>query len=384
MSNIKHIVVAANPFGFGPTANAIPILEELVRRFSKRTDIRVYFVGSDGCQRIVPVFQGAEKVFLNERDEDELKKFLQDLDGMVVAIGVQNRFIVAAGNAVGCKTIFLDVLAWMWSEIPKTHLVANEIFWMRFPGILEKHHQYGGVASHIHIIEGVYKKVSYRGNKKGKQKNILLCIGGGFNPLRSGIQENYLFLIFTVLRMSRISQSNIDIISGDAAADFLRQCNSRPVTWSISTLNHDDTLEKLSSTGYFLSVGGQTSTMEAILSGIPTIFFVPSNLSQALLQIKMASEIKRENILWWKEGLSDLLEDIEYASEKDFIDRMEVISGKILSDNKKMTVFVSQFESTFKVLSEDSSYFAGLENIGRWIGLGGAKQIVDSIEPWLL
>lgn len=383
MSNIKHIVVASNPFGFGPTANAIPILEELARRFSKRTDVRVYFVGSDGCQRIVPIFQGIEKVFLNERDEDELKKFLQGLDGMVVAIGVQNRFIVAVGNTIGCKTIFLDVLAWMWSEIPKTHLAATEIFWMRFPGILEKHHQHGGAASHIHVIEGVYKKVLYRGNKKGKQTKILLCIGGGFNPLRSGIQENYLSLVFTVLRMSRISQSVIDIIAGDAAADFLRKRNDQPVTWNISTLNHDDTLKKLSATGYFLSVGGQTSTMEAILSGVPTIFFIPSNLSQALLQMRVTSEIKRESILWWKDGLSDLLEGIEYASEKDFIDRMEVISEKILNDNKKMTAFVSRFESTFKTLSEDSSYFAELENIGKWIGSGGANKIVDSIESTL-
>lgn len=383
MSNIKHIVVASNPFGFGPTANAIPILGELSRRFSKRTDVRVYFVGSDGCQRIIPIFQGIEKVFLNERDEDELKKFLQGLDGMVVAIGVQNRFIVAVGNAIGCKTIFLDVLAWMWSEIPKTHLAATKIFWMRFPGILEKHHQHGGVASRIHVIEGVYKKVLYRGNKKGKQTKILLCIGGGFNPLRSGIQENYLLLVFTVLRMSRISQSVIDIIAGDVAADFLRKRNDQPVTWNISTLNHDDTLKKLSATGYFLSVGGQTSTMEAILSGVPTIFFIPSNLSQALLQMRVTSEIKRENILWWKDGLSDLLEGIEYASEKDFIDRMEVISGKMLNDHKKMTAFVSQFDSMFKTLSEDSSYFTELENIGKWIGSGGANQIVDSIEPWL-
>jgi hypothetical protein len=382
-NNINHIVVAANPFGFGPTGNAIPILEELNARFFDQSDIRIYFVGSDKCQIIAPDLPGVRRVFLNERDEIALGDFLRTLSGRVFVLGVQNRFIVAVGKALGCKTAFFDVLAWMWSEIPETHLVADEIFWMRFPGIIERQYHRNCSGKNIHIIEGVYKRALHGKTDISANKKVLFCIGGGFSPLRDGIQENYLSLLAAVLKASILSRMDVVIVAGESVATFLRDMGARPVTWRIFTLSHAETLKHLSSAEFFLSIGGQSSTMEALLSGIPIYFFIPSNLSQVLLQMRMASEIKRDDILWWKDEFAELVRSSGYLSEKDYIERMEVISGDIVSDSKNVKALASKFDDFLENLLGDESYFSELESIRKWIGSNGSTQIVDYIETWL-
>lgn len=383
-NNTNHIVVAANPFGFGPTGNAIPILEELSAKFLGQSDIRMYFVGSEKCQIIVPDLPGIKRVFIDERDETKLRDFLLMLSGRVYVLGVQNRFIIAAGKSLGCKTAFLDVLAWMWSEIPEAHLIADEIFWMRFSGIIERWHHYSHSGKNIHIVGGIYKtslqeKTGTSGNEK-----ILFCLGGGFNPLRDGIQENYLSLLAAVLKASTLSKMDVEIVAGERVVSFLRNMDDPlPLTWRIFTLSHSETLEHLSSAKLCLGVGGQSSTMEAILGGIPICFFIPSNLSQILLQMSMASEIKREDILWWKDEFHELVKSSGHLSEKDYIERMEVIAGEILGDSKKVEILGSKFDSILNSLSADESYSSKLESIGEWVGSNGSAQIVTHIETFI-
>ena len=381
MPDSKHIVVAANPFGFGPVGNAIPILGELVLRFSHRTDVCVHFVGSEKCQGIIPDFGRVKRTYLDERDENKLVKFLQGLSGTIIVIGVQNRFIINAGIFDGCKTMFVDVLAWMWRNIPDSHLVADDIFWMQFPGISEKLEFYPDVSERIHIVSGIYDT----GNRKSRtvSEDILFCLGGGFNPLRDGTQSNYLSLAFAVLGMSKLSEANVSITSGNDAADFLRKLPNRPVAWNISTFSHDEMIDKLSVARYLLSVGGQSSTMEAILSNVPVIFFIPSNLSQALLQKKFASEIGMDDILWWKKFLTPLLVNIEYSSEKDFMECLEKISGEILSNPEILINLTSSFDMMLNRLLVDENYLADLQSIGKQIGSSGASQMTDVIETFL-
>lgn len=383
-NNTNHIVVAANPFGFGPTGNAIPILEELSVKFLGQSNIRMYFIGSEKCQIIVPDLPGIQRVFIDERDEVKLSDFLLTLSGRVYVLGVQNRFIVAAGKSLGCKTAFLDALAWMWHEIPESHLIADEIFWMRFPGIIERWHQYSHSGKNIHIVGGVYKKALQEKSDTTGNEKILFCLGGGFNPLRAGIQENYLLLLAAVLKASTLSRMDVEIVTGEKVASFLRDVDdSLPVKWRISTLSHTEMLEQISSAKFCLVVGGQSSTMEAILSEVPIYFFIPSNLSQILLQTRMALAIKREDILWWKDELQELVKSSGYLSEKYFIERMEVIAGDILSDSKKVEILVSKFNNILKSLSLDESYFSKLESIGEWIGSNGSAQIVTHIEAFI-
>lgn len=377
MNSIKNIVVASNPFGFGPTANAIPLLKALQKRFSGRNDVYIYFVGSKECQGILPEFDGIRSVVLDERDTVCLKAFLENCEGDVLAVGVQNRFIVDAGKSVGCKTIFLDVLAWMWQEIPITHLIADEIIWMRFLGIEKQYDRYA--SKNIHIIEGMYTVVDRKSSSI--TGSVLFCVGGGFNPLRNGIQENYLRLLARVIRDSKTIYNKIEIATGIQAADFLRNCLRDDSRIDVVTLNHDDFMNRLSHVSNLISVGGQSSTMEAILSGTPVKFFIPSNLSQMALQVKFSQELG-DGLLWWKKEFETLLNIVKNTSEKDFIDKLELLSKDILSDDEKVNRLISRFERMMDV-SMNVEYSNGISDMGKWIGSQGAEQLANKIEGWL-
>lgn len=373
MMNMKNIVVASNPFGFGPTGNAIPLLKALERRFAKCSGTSIYFIGSQDCQKIVPNIDRVKRIVLDERDVSSLSCFLSGLDGETIAIGVQNRFIIEAADGIVCRTVFVDALAWLWPKIPISHLAADEVFWMRFPGILEKRHQYRNF-SNIHIIGGMYEVVQR--NPSSYQGKILICLGGGFNPLRKGIQEKYLMLVSEILLKSKFSSSKADIATGSEAANFLRRRLRYDGRYNVETLMHGKFLDRLSNASRFVSVGGQSSTMESILSGVPLSFFIPSNLSQMILQEKLADEVTSD-LLWWKEDLSVPLGEVVYISEREFLDRMEIASERILADIAAVQRMASRFDSELSGLPCDIS------GTGKWIGSDGAESMADKIAEWL-
>ncbi len=372
--NMKNIVVASNPFGFGPTGNAIPILKELQKRFSLKKDITVYFVGSEKCQRIVPELDSVNKILLNERDVSVIENFLKNLKGKTVVLGVQNRFIVEAGKNVGCATFFLDVLAWMWTNIPESHLAADEVFWMRFPGIVKRKAEYTNKAN-INIIEGIFENITR--DKKIMPGSKILCLGGGFNPLRSGIQKNYLLLIASILQLSTICNENTEIVAGKEAVLFLKkQIASKRL--GVSALSHDEVLDKMKVIDHYISIGGQTSTMEALLSNIPTSFFIPSNLSQLELQRIFSKEIGG-NIMWWEKELEISKEKYKFMSEKEFIDLLEYVYEKTLKNKKKIKKLAKLFDDNVNNLDNQERLF----KLGLWVGSGGSLEIVNKIEFYL-
>ena len=99
--------------------------------------------------------------------------------------------------------------------------------------------------------------------------------------------------------------------------------------------------------------------------------------------MSMASEIKREDILWWKDEFHELVKSSGYLSEKDYIERMEVIAGEILGDSKKVEILGSKFDNILNSLSADESYSSKLESIGEWVGSNGSAQIVTHIETFI-
>ena len=112
MKKSKHIVVASNPFGYGPTGNAIPILYELVDRFQESSSTTVHFIGSGLCIELLPDIEGVVIHQIDERSVEELESFLLTLDGSVLCVAVQNRFLSVASKNAGIECYFLDLLAW--------------------------------------------------------------------------------------------------------------------------------------------------------------------------------------------------------------------------------------------------------------------------------
>ncbi|MDO8658341.1 MAG: hypothetical protein Q7K55_06370, partial [Candidatus Levybacteria bacterium] len=127
----KTIVIFSNPFGYGPAGKAIAIAEAFISSGYKN----IVFAGSSFVQEIIPIT--FNYINVDERNEQAIKIFLKTILNPVV-ISSQNRFAIKAALALDIPCAFLDGLSWFWKEIPSDHFIADEIFWMKYPGLEEK------------------------------------------------------------------------------------------------------------------------------------------------------------------------------------------------------------------------------------------------------
>ena len=181
----KTIVIFSNPFGYGPTGNAIPVIKSLLDRSN---GFEVVFAGSGLCMEVASGMS-IRCVRLNERDETEIEGFLKTIRCPYV-IGSQNRFCVRVAKRAGIPCAFIDTLAWFWKEIPADHLLADEIFWIKFPQIQRK---IPSGKKNIHIVSSIVTTIPSSGIKKYKQ--LIIHIGGAKYPLMEKLPYNYLNLI---------------------------------------------------------------------------------------------------------------------------------------------------------------------------------------------
>ncbi|MEI6553141.1 MAG: hypothetical protein WCO09_01085 [bacterium] len=266
----KTIVILSNPFGYGPTGKAIAIAKEFIR--SGYTNI--VFAGNSFTREIVPSSIGS--IGVDERSEESIKDLLKTIQNPVV-ISSQNRFAIKAAISLKIPCAFLDGLSWFWKEIPADHFIADEIFWMNYPGIEEK------ITKSPHLINIVPTIVDVESTNPIRDQ-ILIHLGGCKNPLVDVFPKNYLDILTTsLLKVS--DQWKIKVTGGAEAMDYLNSIfllDKKNKVDALS-LNHDEFVRELDRSQHFVTTAGQTATLEAFALGIPTSFLLPMNLSQLAL-----------------------------------------------------------------------------------------------------
>ena len=127
----------------------------------------------------------------------------------------------------------------VWSEIPRKHLVADKVYWMKFPGIKEKAQKYDKVK----IINGIYKTAYRQGS--GFDSFMIFNIGGGKNPLRKDIQKNYLKLLAEVLSEAKHNFNKVYISTGKDASEFLQKNIRNNGKNIVKSFKHEEFLSKM-------------------------------------------------------------------------------------------------------------------------------------------
>src|SRR3989344_3460854 len=165
----KTIVIFSNPFGYGPTGKSIALADALLELGLKN----IILAGSVFIHEIVP--DHIKYIKIDERNENEIRNLLRGINNPLV-ISSQNRFSVKVAHSLKIPSAFVDGLAWFWKKIPSDHLIADEIFWLRYPGI-ENKVPFG--YRNIHIVPAAINIKS----KKVKRDQILIHLGGCMNPI---------------------------------------------------------------------------------------------------------------------------------------------------------------------------------------------------------
>lgn len=264
----KTIVVFSNPFGYGPTGKAISVAEAFLRLGAEN----VVLAGNDFVHEIVPSHIRYERV--DERDVASVSAFLEKIENSYI-FSSQNRFAVKAAVALQRPSAFLDGLAWFWDEIPADHLIADTVFWMNYPGIEVKKEAKCAV-----IVPAVLSQMVKTDRASGK---TIIHVGGCRNPLSDIFPRIYLDLLVMALgTLPRTMQANMLVTGGRDAAEYLKS-QLRDSDVMTGCITHDQFAKELSEASHLVTTAGQTATLEAFASSVPTSFLPPMNLSQSAL-----------------------------------------------------------------------------------------------------
>lgn len=371
---MKTIVVASNPFGYGPTGQAIALVNEILR--SKKLDTFVVkFIASGLCFEIIQKeFSNTRVNIINidERNPEALSEYLSSLEGGVVCVGSQNRFIINAAKRIGLKSIFIDGLGWFWETIPESHLVADKIYWTNFPNLMM---QDKVIPERVSVVGLLQDSCVWAPDLQNPF--YLVSLGGCSNPIRSGLQENYLKLIMNILANIYIKTGvSIEVALGDSAREYVLKNSLTPVGVTVHTYDHFDMMQRFSQCTHHFSAGGQSSSMEALISKVPTTFYLPSNMSQVFFQKVFNRYCSGDYYTHWESVIAGLVEFNE-SSELLAIDMIEDFSGQILGNNVLIDKIVNHCIKTIQ--SPNSDIFKLVEELGN----NGAQKIVSDIASWL-
>ncbi len=358
MSMKKTIVIFSNPFGFGPTGKAIAIAEAFLKDGYKD----VVFAASEFIQEIIP--EAVRCININERSQEDIENLLKGIVNPIV-VSSQNRFAVYAAKALGVPSAFLDGLSWFWDEIPADHMMADVIFWMNYPNIEKKLPQN---RNNIYIVPAILN--IHSDSKKGG--GILMHIGGCKNPLVETFPRYYLNILAGALA-ALPDGMKITLTGGSDAIKYLKTkfdiSNDRI---KLVAFKHQDFINVLSRSDYFITTAGQTATLEAFALGIPTSFLLPTNLSQLALTKVLGEYDAAPHALDWNDYIEEK-ERINATGEKEAIMKFEQYA-EILNNNDGLC---DKFNFDLKKLAQGVPKIDGQRGFIEHIGMDGANVIKD-------
>jgi len=361
---MKNIVLVSNPFGFGPVGKLHSIATEFFP-LVKQEKVSLTFIGSRNSWEIIKD-KNINWVEANERSEEKLRLALSKIDKPYV-ISSQNRFSIKVAKDLNLPCAFLDGLAWFWDEIPNSHLLADIIFWIKYPGMKDRIiPQYN-----INLVSGISQEKS---KSRKPTKTIMIHLGGGINPLTSTLPIDWLDIL--ILALKKIGAKELFICGGKELIMYLQKSIPKDKINS-ATLDHNEFRKKLSNAQRLVTVGGQSAIMEALSFGVPTTFLPSYNLSQAT----MVENLRKSKAAPLRFDWQDLNFSIPFGKEKTAIETYDSYARQVKENHWFLTEAIDKIRS----LIEDRFSHSGQTKFIKNLGCSGSKEIYNILEKlWSL
>ncbi len=358
----KSIIVFSNPFGYGPTGVAIPIINSLLEKIK---DAEIIFAGSAFCLEIMSDVS-IKKELINERDCDEIEKFLGKFDNPYV-IGSQNRFCIKVAKKLQIPCAFIDILAWFWKEIPNDHLIADEIFWIKFPGVERR---IPNENNNIHLVSGILRMPEKIICDKN---NLTIHIGGAKYPPLNEIPYSYLNLLAKAINSLESDKhfSNIFFAGGLDSTDYIR---TKIINKKVVFVNNDY-IKRLSESIHLTTVAGVSSTLEAFSMDIPTSFLPALNLSHsALLRLLLINDCPCNYLDW--NNYVEVDKRISEMCEREAIEKIKLYTKMVDEDLELSKKFIEDFTK----MSYHVPDIAKQSKLIKSLGNTGGDEIIDILK----
>ena len=268
------ILMAADPFGFGPTGSLMNSRRNLVT-----LDAQFRFVGHSHVENIVDKKLFERCTFLESFDNYE--QIVKDEVQWADLIWSSTEFrILKIVSELKKYAIVYDPLFWFWPTLPVKNMENLTYLCQNFPGVSERINALPSNLKRFFLLvppmDPFTDKTIFLSDPNNNYLLVNLC--GFFNPIKTldGYAELILETISNVI--DKTNWERVLIVGNPKILDSIK---IRHKKFTYCSLEYSQMMLEMKSAGLILSCPGLNSTMEAISLGTPICFLPPQNFSQA-------------------------------------------------------------------------------------------------------
>ncbi len=289
------ILLDAAPFCYGPISTLCAILDHL-----PRPDLRLKLLASGTSAEFARGYHaGLEIVDCDTEDPEDLEAHRELF--LASNLFVSNTNPVSARYAVGlgCRTVYVDTLVWMWDEIDP-QVAASELYVAQdFEGIDENFERLGAEIESFEVVGPLIASSAEGSRAPGN--DCLISFGGIESSLTvAGETNRYPWVVTRLLcrAFERLPAFDRYLFAGRGRVmESLARDHGGPRR-EFRFVPHHELLERLASCRLCLLSPGLTGAYEALAAGARSYLLPPQNYSQQL-----QSTIFLEQAQWPFQGM---------------------------------------------------------------------------------
>jgi len=383
-----RILCDAVPFCFGPISTLNTVIRYLrifLDRAYKSNKVEIMLLADKTSMELADPILYDKILKCNTESTEELKKYDNLFKTSDIFISNTNPIsTMYATNFKNLQPIYIDILFWMWPNIPQYLKNVDFYFIENFKDVNINMKKFGfGIKNPI--IVGPIIDESYIVDKIDKNKNILLISYGGMESslTKPGINTNYPFLVTKIIMDVLMENNPFDkiVITGRK-----KVINSLSKMYKVKNvyfkyLPHNRFLTTLAHSSKVLISPGLTTIYETFAYGKHVMFLPSQNYSQ-YLQLKKLRELELAPFSFdWDDVMVTKIREyeIEEKGVKKVLDCIKMFEMNTLGQQKlkeDVLRFFSKPYNTFDIIKRQREYYESL-------GPNGGKKIAEILYEML-
>ncbi|MBV8978998.1 MAG: radical SAM protein [Alphaproteobacteria bacterium] len=335
------VILQAAPFCYGPASTSLAVAKEL-----RKHEIALVWLAEGTSEELLLRDQNGDHIvhfsMQNEQHRRRWSYLIEEADAVLVNTDPEFAEYALELNP---RTLYLDILYWMWHELPPVATRTARYIYEDFAHTDEQQTRIGLPANALRVGP-LIDLMSQTPVQAPKQDHLVVSLGGLHRP-DSGSRDllvQYEQAVRTSLLEALAASSDFSEVYLAGGGDSSETTGPNGIPIHAGCLGRDEYLHRLATAKAAVLAPGLTGFYEAATYGTPSFYLPPHNYSQYLQLEVYKRFIEPANICDWKA----LGADIRLANnmpEADMLVAVNDILRGILGNTATLSTSLAAFLS---------------------------------------